>query len=164
MTSALMNISDLNIETDFEYLYPHGVDCLSILVPTLRRRESFMYKIVRSNASAIVLIFVTFLIFVMVRILIQRAPICGWFEEFIVTLSIFLAQKFIRSPKSKSEFIWISGLLMFAIIAVVILSSILYQSLVVNLYEPEIDTLEQLADTDLNIVMLEGENAWTPKR
>lgn len=162
MTSDLMNISDINDETDFEYLYPHGVDCLSILVPTLRRRESFMYKIVRSNAA--VLVFVTFLLFVLVRILIQRAPICDWFSEFVVTLGIFLAQKFIRSPKSISEFIWISGLLMFAIIALVILSSILYQSLVVNRYEPEIDTVEQLADTDLNIVMLNGESVWTTKR
>lgn len=121
-----------------------------------------MFKIVRSNVT--VLIFVTFLIFVMVRILIQRAPISGWYFEFIVTLGIFLAQKFIRSPKSISEFIWISGLLMFAIIAVVILSSVLYQSLVVSRFEPEINTVQQLADTDLNIVMLKGEIAWTTKR
>lgn len=162
MTSALMNIKDINNESDFEYLYPHGVDCLTILVPALRRSESIMFKIFRCNA--VVLIFVTFLIFVMVRILIQRARIYGWFSEFMVTLGIFLAQKFIRSPTSKSEFIWISGLLVFAIIAVVVLSSILYQGLVVSRFEPEIDTIEQLADTNLKIVMLNGENAWATKR
>lgn len=162
MTSALMKIIDTNTETDYEYLYPHGVDCLSILVPTLRQKQSFLFKIIRSNST--ILILVTFIIFVVVRMLIQRASVRGWFSEFLVTLGIFLAQKFIRSPKSKSEFIWITGLLMFAIIAVVVLSCILYQSLVVNLFEPEIDTAEQLADTDLKIVMLNGENAWTTRR
>lgn len=52
---------------------------------------------------------------------------------------------------------------MFAFVAVVILSSILYRNLVINQYEPEIDTAEQLADLNLNIMMLNGEQAWTTK-
>lgn len=148
-------------ETDFEYFYPHGVDCLIVLVPTLRRRESFIFKILHESAT--ILILVTFCMYVMVRILIDCAPISDWFSEFMVTLSIFLAQKFIRSPKSTREYIWINGLLMFAFVAVVILSSILYRNLVINQYEPEIDTAEQLADLNLNIMMLNGEQAWTTK-
>lgn len=156
MTSSLIKIDE---ETEFEYLYPHGVDCLIVLVPTLRRRESFIFQIV--HESAIVLIAVTFFMYLMVRILIKCAPISGWFSEFMVTLGIFLAQKFIRSPKTTREYIWINGLLMFAFVAVVVLSSVLYKHLVVAQYEPEIDTIQQLADLDLNILMSNGELEWT---
>lgn len=158
MTSALMKIDE---ETDFEYFYPHGVDCLIVLVPTLRRRESYIFKIVHESAT--ILILVTFLMYVMIRILMKCTPISGWFSEFMATLGIFLAQKFIRSPKSTREYIWNIGLLMFAYVAVIILSSILYRNLVVNQYGPEIDTAQQLADLDLKIFVLKGEQAWTTK-
>lgn len=158
MSSALMKIDD---ETDFEYLYPHGVDCLTVLVPTLGKRESYIFKIIHESAT--ILICVTFLMYVMVKILIERAPISDWFSEFMITFGIFLGQKFIRSPKSTRECIWINGLLTFALVAVVILASILYRNLVVNQYEPEIDTAQQLADLNLKIFMLNGEQAWTTK-
>lgn len=155
-----MQIDDL----DFEYLYPHGVDCLSILVPSLRRKTAFLFKVFYFNTNICILIFVTFLAFVMLRILNEYTSPTDWFSEFLVTLGIFLAQHFIQSPKSKREYSWILGVLIFAFISIVLLSSILYQSLVVNRYEPEIDTLEQLANSDLNIVLLNGQTVWTDER
>lgn len=160
MTSSIMEIVDSNVQSQSEYLYPHGVDCMSILVPSLRRKTTFLLKVFHGNTNIFILIFVTFLFFVMSRIFFEYTAPSDWFSEFLVTLGIFLAQNFIKSPKSKREYIWIFGVLIFAYISIVLLSSILYQSLVVNQYGPEIDTLEQLANSDLNIVLLNGQMAW----
>lgn len=136
-------------------MYPHGVDCLSVLVPVLKQRDIFIFKVARYNATT--LIIVTFLMIVVARVLIQRAPISNWFPELLITFGICLAQRNIKSPKSSHEFCWIVSVLLFAFAAVAMLSTILYQSLVLNQYLPEIDTIEQLAASDLNIFMTNKE-------
>lgn len=104
------------------------------------------------------------LIFVISRIFIEYTSPSDWFTEFLVTLGIFFAQDFIQRPKSKREHAWIFGMLFFAYISLVVMASILYQSLVVSQYEPENDTLEQLANSDLNIVLMNDHSEWTDGR
>lgn len=164
MTSTIMQIDDSNVQSQFEYLYPHGVDCVSILVPSLRRETSFLFKVIHYNTNMCALIFAMYLCFVICRIVIESTSPSDWFSEFLVTFAYFFGQHFIQSPKSKREYSWIFGMLVFALISLALLSSILYQSLVVNRYEPEIDTLEQLANSDLNIVLLNGHMEWTDGR
>lgn len=162
MSTKLMDYGVSNIKLQFEYLYPHGFDCISIIVPSLKRRSAFILKVIRYDAT--ILIFVTFLIFVVARIIIECTPTSGWLSEFLVTLGICLAQKFIKSPKSAREFIWVVGLLLFAFIAIVILSSISYKSLIEKKFDSEIDTFEQLANLDLNIFMTSNQPEWTDGR
>lgn len=161
MTSEIMQIGDSNFKQQFEYLYPHGVDCMSILVPSLRRKTTFLRKVFNYNRDICILIFVTFFLFVLIRIFMECTSPFGWFSEFMITLGIFLLQNFIHSPKSKRERTWTFSVLIFAFLSLVLMSSILYQCLVEIRYEPEIDTLEQLANSDLNIVLLHGQPGWT---
>lgn len=162
MSSTLIKIGSLNLDPEFEYLYPHGIDCMAILVPSIRHQIPFIIMIVRYDAT--ILIFVTFFMFVVARIIIECAPTSGWFSELMLTLQICLAQKFIRSPKSTSEFIWVSSLLMFAFVAVMIMASFSYKILVEKQYEPEMDTSEQLANSDLNIFMTKLQPEWSVER
>lgn len=162
MSSKFMKIDDSNQESQFEYLYPHGFECMSILVPSIRQRTNFILMVFRNETT--ILILITFFMFVVARIIIESTSTSGWFSEFMLTLEICLAQKFIKSPKSTREFIWVIGLLLFALISVVILASISYKSLVEKLYESEIDTLEQLANSELNIFMTRDQPDWTDGR
>lgn len=111
-----------------------------------------------------ILIASTFLFFVISRIFIEHTTPSDWFSEFLVTFGISFAQNFIQRPKSKREYAWIFGMLIFAYISLVVMASILYQSLVVSQYEPEIDTLEQLANSDLSIVLINDQSEWTEGR
>lgn len=160
MTSAIMQHNSSNYQASFEYLYPHGFDCESILVPALRRKEHFLFKIFHYNTLLCLMILMTFVTFVICRIFIESTSPSEWFSEFILTLGYFFAQHFIISPKSKREYSWIFCMLIFTQTSLALLSSILYQSIVVSRYEPEIDTLEQLASSDLNIVLVMGQTEW----
>lgn len=61
MTSTIMKIDNSNFRSQFEYLYPHGVECLFILVPSLRREKTFLFKVFSNNNNMCILITSTFL-------------------------------------------------------------------------------------------------------
>lgn len=162
MSSVLMDIGDTNDENQPDYFYPHGTDCLSVLVPKSKQKNSFMFKVVRYDATLV--IFITYLLFSILRIFMKCSPLSEWFLEFFKTLGFCLAQQKPRKLKSRRDYMWFSGVLVFSYLVVVLLSSILYQSLVMNQFEPEIDTVEQLAKSNLKIVVPEGEHIWPKQR
>lgn len=158
MSSVLMDIGDTNDEKRPDYLYPHGTDCLSVLVPKSKKKISFMYQVVRYDAT--LLIFITYLLFSILRIFMKCAPLSEWFLEFFKTLGFCLAQQKPRNLKSRRDYMWLGGVLMFSYVVVALLSSILYQSLVMSRFDPEIDTVEQLANSNLKIVVPDDEHTW----
>lgn len=90
----------------------------------------------------------------------QCAPLSEWFLVFFQTLGFSLAQQQPPKLKLRRDYMWFGGVLVFSYIVVVLLSSILYQCLVMSRYEPEIDTAEQLAKSNLKILVLKGEHIW----
>lgn len=157
----LMDVGDTNDENHPDYFYPHATDCLSVLVPKSKQKISFMFQVVRYDATFV--IFITYLLFSILRIFMKYAPLSEWFLVFFKTLGFCLAQQKPGKLKSRRDYMWFGGVLVFSYVVVVLLSSILYQSLVMSRFEPEIDTAEQLAKSNLKIIVPEGEHIW-PKQ
>lgn len=75
---------------------------------------------------------------------------------------MFLGQLFQRNPRSTSERIWIGTMMQYAFYSVTVLSSTMYTIVVTTKYAPEIDSLEQLMDADLPVIVSHatGADQW----
>lgn len=147
--SSIMDIQDRTSKSSkLVYLYPHGADCLSVIVPRSQQHKLFLVEFARSHA--IWAIGISFLLFTVVRCAITGE---GLFPSFIGTLATLLAQNFRLLQQTRSKYLWMVFVLIFAIISTNILSSILYLSLVNFEYTSEIDTMEQLDASGLTILV-----------
>lgn len=137
--------------------YPHNFDCLSVLVPRTNRHELFLKEIAKRKSVWAILI--TFGMFVVLRSIVTG-------DNLIIsnhsTLAILLAQHFWRKRQMRpSECLWMMLMMVFALFLTTILSSLFFVSLVNYKYVPQIDTIDQLAESGLTILVNdEGEDIW----
>lgn len=137
--------------------YPHSIDCLCVVVPQSKRRQIFLLEIIKHPSLWAILI--TFGVFVILRRAVTDEPVP---DLILTTMGFLLAQHYHRQQVRPSECLWLVFMLVFALFSTTILSSMLYVSLVHFHYEPEIDTVEQLAASGLNILINENstEDSW----
>lgn len=126
--------------------YPHGYDCLSIIVPRSKKRELFFMQIVTHKFTWAVLL--TLLAFWFFRFVITGER---WSEAAMVTIGLFLVQHFEQVKMKPSEHLWTVFMIVFGFFSITILSTMLFASLVNIRVVEEIDTLEQLAASGLNV-------------
>lgn len=158
ISSTPMEVNDLSDSRDnLENCYPHDTDCLIILVPTSKVRESFMCNLLHRS----IVVPIGFVVFLMTLVrMAQRGEICC--DAFMFTWGIFLSQQFERHPRTLSEHILVLCILSFAFYAVMLMSTTIYTIVVTTNYTPEIDTLPQLIESGLHVYMRppNEEDSW----
>lgn len=142
------HIDDMfNLST--ERLYPHDTDCLVFVVPQQIELENFFKKFMRNgNIQSICCVL---LLFVVVRIIIQRAFFDQWLSITFNTLRLFLVQGRIEN-RNAVEVAWTNILCGYSLIAITTISAILYKSLI-NMQHKEIDTISELIASDLTVIV-----------
>lgn len=154
ISSDVLEVDDYHDTVDkLEDCYPHDTDCLVILVPSSRVRESFLIILLHKPIVAIIGIMFVFLALVRVA---QRSH-RRLDDALLLTYGLLFSQLFQRQARTVSDHVWIFLMLSFAFFASALLSSAIYSIVVTTNYAPEIDTLEQLADSGLEVYM---RNAW----
>lgn len=126
--------------------YPHGFDCLSVIVPRSQQHNPFFVQIMANKFTWTVLL--TLGAFVLFRILITGEPFA---LGVILTIGMFLAQHYQTIKMKPSKHLWSICMLVFGFFATTILSSMLFASLVDNRVIGEIDSLDDLAASGLTV-------------
>lgn len=139
--------NELNWST--QRLYPHGKDCLLIIVPRQYQVGNFFTRFVKHGD--IQLIGVVLTMFVIVRIIIRKAFLDEWFLIAFKTLQMFLVQGEIAN-RNAVEAAWSNILRGFSLFGVTAISAILYKSLI-NVEHGEIDTIEDLIASNLSVAV-----------
>lgn len=137
----------LNWSTD--RLYPHGKDCLLIIVPRQYQVGNFITRVLKHGDMQSIC--AVLLLFVFVRIIIQKAFWYEWFLIALKTLQWFLAQGPILN-RNTLEAVWSHILRGFSLFGVTTISAILYNSLI-NVQQGEIDTIEDLIASNLSVAV-----------
>lgn len=137
----------LNWPTD--RLYPHGKDCLLIIVPRQYQLGNFFARIVKHGD--IQSIGVVLMMFVLARIVIRKAYVDEWFLIAFETLQMFLVQGTIIN-RNAVEAAWSNILRGFSVFGITAISAILYKSLI-NVEHGEIDTIEDLIASNLSVAV-----------
>lgn len=132
-----------------ERLYPHGKDCLLIIVPRQYQVGNFFTTVVKHGDIQSIGIVLT--IFVLVRIIIRKAHFNEWFLIAFKTLQMFLVQGDILNRNSV-EAAWSNILRGFSLFGITAVSAILYKSLI-NVEHGEIDTIEDLIASNLTVAV-----------
>lgn len=139
--------SALNWNTD--QLYPHGKDCLLIIVPRQYQIGNFFASFLKNGD--IQSIGIALSMFVFVRILIQKAFFHEWFLIAFKTLQQFLVQGNMLNHNAV-EAAWSNILRGFSVFGITAISAILYNSLI-NVQHSEIDTIEDLIASNLSVAV-----------
>lgn len=142
---------------DLVYCYPHGFDCLSIVVPRSKQHEFFLHRIVGHKFTWAVML--TLLAFVFFRFCITGEQ---WSTAILVTVAFFFVQNFRNNKMKPSEHLWTAFMIVFGFFSITIMSTMLYASLINNKAVAEIDTIEQLAASGLPVYVSDPshEDTW----
>lgn len=124
--------------------------CNSFLIPSILLnyfREVLSIPIVK--LSPIILIFVVIVWYLI--LMVNKPHQMDGTKVILDTLGIYLRTKSISCPKTASEKILIMSLFIFTIIMGGLFAEFVYNNLVKPPFDQNIDSLEELADTGLNI-------------
>lgn len=158
MTSTSMRLPNpKDPPSDPVNCYPHGFDCLCIVVPRSKKHELFLRRIVTHKFTWAVLL--TLLAFVICRFCITHER-CS--RVVMVTIGLFLVQRFKNIKMKPSEHIWTLFMIVFGFISTTVLSTMFFASLVNVRPAFEIDNLEQLAASGLTVLVSDPsyEDTW----
>lgn len=158
--SNWINSNDKNISFDTQFCYPHGTDCLSIMVPVVNQHASALYSLAHP------LIYAVGILFIIMAILRTISGVETFPHAVFITIAALFAQNFRRKPVTVSAKVWDSTMLLFTLSSSIFLSSTLYTNLINDGIALEIDTLQQLADSNLRIVVVDNssQDTWTFER
>lgn len=151
-----------------DYLYPHRFDCLIALVPRRNVQVPVLLRV--ATNGEVQTIFIVYLAFVLAQLMIRKYPNAKqiitivnsvWFR----TIGLCLAQTSdMDQSGDRLQLLWTVGLLVFSITSPVILAGVIYQSLVMAEWEPNIDTLDELVARNYTIytvdILGDGGAAW----
>ena len=132
-------------------LYPHTFSCLYVVVPRNMKTSTFLAKMLENRSIHMILYI--FLIFGLIRILFKRASYQQWFDEFLGTAAIYMAQNSMKITNNTQlwEKMWLVALLAFAVMTTALLASTLYSILIDDDNLNQIDTVAELLETNLTI-------------
>lgn len=134
-----------------EFLYPHGKNCLRIVVPRIKKKQMFLVKLIHNyNCQTICIVFCIFVLF---KIVFGRSRLQTWLPDILSTLAIFLAQ----GKPIKSHRLWVSiwngELVLFSLFSTAALSAICYKTIISTKYISQIDSLDDLVQSNLTILV-----------
>lgn len=133
-----------------ELLYPHTSRCIRIVVPQITTRRGFFQKlwqnyIVLSVCLSVLLLLIT-------KIVFNRSHrVQDWMQMFFSIIAALFGQIQQKITNKLSETIWNTVLILLIIFSTATLSAISYQSLISVKYVRQIDTLNDLMDSNLQI-------------
>lgn len=133
------------------FLYPHTFDCLSVLVPVMWSRQSFVSVFVRQSIVSVIAV-----VLVLLAVLRIAARLEHIGRAILLTLGLFLTQQRMPPLRGCATYAWISCMLLCSLYASCILSSAIYTIVMTAEYEPEIDTFDQLSISGLPIYVSEN--------
>lgn len=142
---------EFNLNTS-EGLYPHDKHCFLIIVPEQVKVQNFLTEVF--NHGDVQSICFALLMFVLFRILIQRAYLNEWLSITFKTVQLFLVQGEIAN-RTVVESAWSIILRGFSVIAISTISAILFNSLV-NVQPRQIDTIADLISSNLTVYIPES--------
>lgn len=138
--------SKLNVKSELEFLYPHRYDCFVILVAHNADIVSVLVRIIGNGEVQTVIL--VYLSFVLGRFLFDikcRKNTFDWI--WFHTIGVCLAQstnKSMLANHNRWNTVWTAGLLIYSIIAPVILSTVIYKTLINIENAPNIVSLTEL--------------------
>lgn len=137
--------------SSIEYLYPNDRDCLRVIVPTIQIKEQFLIKLFKNQKCQS--IFLGLFITAVAKIVFGKSNIRQWFQVFFETFGIFLAQKKVL-PTNQLWGSILNGILIFySLFSISTLSAICYETLVSSKYTKQIDTINDLMQSNLTILV-----------
>lgn len=136
---------------DYDNIFPHEFDNYCIIVPKGRKIifslgqvfESFVLK----SVPFVLIIFVIF------WKKLRRHKEFDWSHVTIDILGIYLATNANHRSFHCSERLLLVSLFIFTQVTVVAMCGLLYQSMVIASFDSEINTLQQLGDSELDIMI-----------
>lgn len=147
-SSTIMRPSDdFNDIDQLEYLYPHDTDCICVMVPVTKDRKPFLAILFQE--PILIPIGCCLLTMMLLRIVQRQEP---WPDAILCTIGMFFAQQFRRENRTVTESLWSGWMLAFVFYSTTLMSSTLYQIIVMTSYEPEIDTFAQLKASNIPII------------
>lgn len=162
MVGRFVHDDDSEIDSRTENIpYPSQICCLRVAINPYHGHLDNILLILRS--SQCLSISIIFIIFFLIRLIFAKPSkrnqsLVNWLiVVFTDTLGIFLSQNKIKKARTAYyhlEHLWNVGILLFSIVATVTLAGIIYKSFVINKSISEINTLEELAETDVLIYLL----------
>lgn len=139
-----------NAEEMNEFLYPHDKACFRIVVPRIKTEQDFFDKLSQNNVAQSICLSVL-LIYISKIILNRSWRVHDWILTFFTIISSIFGQKRQKISTPLWETIWNAQLLLITIFSTAALSAISYQSLVSVKYNTQIDTINDLIESDLRI-------------
>lgn len=142
-----LRTTDTKIST---FLYPHYKECLRFVVPHIKNEKQFAEKL--ANHSIVQSVCLSILLMFISKIILHGS--CR-LHNFTHTFNVILAELFgQKRPKASTkvwEKMWNVQLLTIAIFSTALLSAISYETLVSVKYVKQIDTLDDLIESNLEI-------------
>lgn len=151
MMSTLMTVRE---KSDYDFLYPHEFDYICVVVPNT---QSFYFAVEKIFQSLpIKLIPVTLIIFIIIwklfRIILKSSN-RDWSHIVLDTLGMYFATNATYVTSATAERFFQILIYAFSIITGVVLSGLLYQSIVVGYRHKNINRLDELADSNYEILI-----------
>lgn len=130
-----------------EVLFPHGIDCLTAIVPQQHQSHDFIRRLV-TNANTMC-ICLTLLLFTLWRLLLQKHIWNNVFLILFYTIGVFLNQSRIRND-NRMKVAWDINLRAFSVLATTTLSAIVFKYLITADHN-DINTIDDLLESNLTI-------------
>lgn len=141
-------------EATAEYAYPYMFNCIQVVVPLDTGKVPVLWLVMKNGHVQALL--PVMLLFIAARLFVQKRTLGSdlhaiWFR----TIGICMAQIDIGKSSNRLEMLWTIGLLIFSIIASATLGGIIYTKLVIVQTISNIDTLDELAKSNLKIFVVD---------
>lgn len=140
---------DTKLNWNTDSLYPHGKDCLLIIVPRQSQIGNLFTTVAKHGD--IQTIGIVLAMFVLLRIIIQKSPFDQWFLIIFKTLQVFLAQGHMVNHNA-AEATWSNNLRGFSLFGITTISAIICKSMI-NVEHGEIDTIKDLIASNLSVAV-----------
>ncbi|GAB0093604.1 hypothetical protein DMENIID0001_087680 [Sergentomyia squamirostris] len=139
--------------TDYELLQPHEIDCVAIVIPSIGKplligiREVISVPIIKVSPIVLIIVMVVWYLINYVNQPLRRDET----RVILDTLGIYLKTKCLRKVNSASEKLLLIPLFIFSLIMGALFTEFIYKNLVNPPFSPNIETLEELANSDITI-------------
>lgn len=142
---------DKTLKWKTDRLYPHGKDCLLIIVPRQYQVGNLFTTVVKNGDIQCIGIVLS--MFVLARIIIEKALLREWFLVTFKTLQLFLSQGHVLNHNT-AESAWSTLLRGFSLFGITTISAIICKNMI-SVQHKELDTIDDLIASNLSVAVPE---------
>lgn len=139
-----------NSDARFVHLYPHLLHCWYFVVPTERRKRSFLQKVAAHRVFQLAVLITGMLLVVRLAMLRMRAG--RWLLDGIYALGVCLAQSRVRI-RSRPESLWLMVTLPFSLFAMVMLGAASYGILLIDEKRLALETVDEMLEDNDQLIL-----------